>query len=347
MKLWLKNYLSTLSFIGGIFVFYNSFEYFRKFFTANYYIQPIDLHITSVEVFTGIILLYIFLLPIFYFYSQEKWKSLIIFEYFWKVWKYQILKPTKEEKIAFLAWWVKAFWGPLMISFLAGHIATLINKLVATIGTFWLRKINFLWFFDTYFFPTCFSLILFFDTFFFTLGYLIESPKIKNTIKSVEPTILWWAVAIACYPPFNGYITNVIGWYSEDFPKFENIHLHINLNILILVLMGIYSWASISLWLKASNLTNRGIVTKWPYRFVRHPAYISKNLAWWIGGLPILITSLQGENYALFFSVILSLSCWTFLYFMRAVTEEKHLSKDSDYKKYKEQVRYRFIPWVF
>ncbi len=54
----------------------------------------------------------------------------------------------------------------------------------------------------------------------------------------------------------------------------------------LLVALAVFSWASIALGFKASNLTNRGIVTHGPYAFVRHPAYAAKNLAWWLGALP-------------------------------------------------------------
>ena len=42
---------------------------------------------------------------------------------------------------------------------------------------------------------------------------------------------------------------------------------------------GAYALASIALNFKSSNLTNRGIVARGPYAIVRHPAYITKNLA--------------------------------------------------------------------
>ena len=29
-----------------------------------------------------------------------------------------------------------------------------------------------------------------------------------------------------------------------------------------------------------SNLTHRGIITSGPYRFTKHPSYVSKNIAW-------------------------------------------------------------------
>ncbi|MGJ3628557.1 DUF1295 domain-containing protein [Sphingomonas sp. MMS24-JH45] len=40
----------------------------------------------------------------------------------------------------------------------------------------------------------------------------------------------------------------------------------------------------------ASNLTHRGILTHGAYGWTRHPAYLSKNLFWWISTVPILST---------------------------------------------------------
>ena len=191
-----------------------------------------------------------------------------------------------------------------------------------------------------------FSVILFIDVFFFTMGYLLEAPFLKNTIKSVEPTIIWWIVAVMCYPPFNSNITNIIGWYSTDFPSFVNIYVHIWLNICILILMGIYSRASLSLGFKASNLTNRWIVTKWPYKYIRHPAYACKNIAWLIWGLPIVYVAISTDNTSLF-AVLLWLLWWAFIYYLRAITEENHLSSDPDYEKYKKKVKWKFIPKVW
>lgn len=96
-------------------------------------------------------------------------------------------------------------------------------------------------------------------------------------------------------------------------------------------------YASISLGTKCSNLTNRGIVKIGAYKFVRHPAYISKNLVWWLTLAPVLMDN----NFA-----FLSMIVWSFIYFMRAITEEKHLLNDKEYQEYCAKVKYRFIPGV-
>ena len=54
----------------------------------------------------------------------------------------------------------------------------------------------------------------------------------------------------------------------------------------ILALVAIYVWATIAFGARFSNLTHRGIITAGPYRFTKHPAYLAKNLSWWLITLP-------------------------------------------------------------
>jgi protein-S-isoprenylcysteine O-methyltransferase Ste14 len=85
---------------------------------------------------------------------------------------------------------------------------------------------------------------------------------------------------------------------------------------------------------RASNLTNRGIVKTGPYRFVRHPAYAVKVLIWFTQGI------FFGQ-----FGVFI-MAGFAIIYFLRAWTEERHLSMDPDYVEYMKLVRWRFIPGV-
>ena len=136
----------------------------------------------------------------------------------------------------------------------------------------------------------------------------------------------------------------MVGWSSSDFPYFENKFAFIAANVAILALMGIFAWASISLGFKASNLTHRGIVTKGPYRFIRHPAYMCKSMAWWIGGIPFVVNA-AGSGLIAVILTLIPLIVWSYIYFLRAMTEERHLiSVNSEYEDYAKKVRYRFVP---
>ena len=60
---------------------------------------------------------------------------------------------------------------------------------------------------------------------------------------------------------------------------------------LLVVLTGIYAWATVAFGLRFSNLTYRGVLTNGPYRYTRHPAYLSKNLYWWCATMPFIATT--------------------------------------------------------
>jgi protein-S-isoprenylcysteine O-methyltransferase Ste14 len=201
--------------------------------------------------------------------------------------------------------------------------------------------------FDTSLFWACFQLILFVDTLLFTLGYIIEVPALGNRIRSVDPTFFGWFICLACYPPFNDFTGRFLEWQSNDFPHFENSAIHYIANGCLLISLGIYSWASVALGFKASNLTNRGIVSHGPYSCVRHPAYIAKNLAWWIGALPTLHMAFSSGDAKVAGYSLLALCGWTTIYALRAITEERHLLLlDNGYAQYMQRVKWRFIPRV-
>lgn len=342
----IKNYVSTLSLIAAWYLFYSNNQRFLNFSKGDISLNMVDISLSFSSIFYTIIVLYVLLLIPFYLaYPAMTSKAVLVFRLLWKA--IQAKAGTPEEYTALRAWIVKLFFLPLMIVWLSQHIFNLINSLYSTLQNISLFSVDFLAFFNTHFFWLVFSCILFFDVFFFTMWYLLEAPFLKNTIKSVESTLLGWTVALLCYPPFNSHVGTIVGWYSTDFPQFWNMYLHIFLNLCILLLMGIYAWASLALGWKASNLTNRGIVMKWPYKYVRHPAYICKNIAWIIGALPVLFAALVGTGEVAFYSVLLGTGTWAFLYYMRAMTEEIHLSTDPEYLIYKNKVPYKFIPKVW
>ena len=74
------------------------------------------------------------------------------------------------------------------------------------------------------------------------------------------------------------------------------------------------------------------MLTNGPYRFTRHPAYLSKNLFWWCSTLPFLATT-GALTDVVRNTVILGLV--SAVYFWRAKTEEKHLlGEDAKYRAY-------------
>lgn len=166
------------------------------------------------------------------------------------------------------------------------------------------------------------------------VGYASESRWLGNKTRSVEPTAFGWLVCISCYPPFN----NVLGTYLplEAGPQlFKSDTTLLVFRTLVVCFFSIYAAATVAFGMKFSNLTNRGIVTRGPYRFIRHPAYVCKCSAWWLENLPTLTITKA------FF--LCGLCAW---YGLRAWTEERHLSMDPEYVAYKKKVPWVAIPGV-
>ena len=241
-----------------------------------------------------------------------------------KVSRVEIDKKTKTTLLFFL---VKLFYVPIMLNFFLSNGRGVIQIIAAR-----LTAHNLAFDFRTGY-TDIFTIIFAIDTLYFAVGYLVEHPKLKNVVKSVEPTILGWAVALASYPPFNSISTGYLNWYSSDYFYFPDYYIDMTLKIVAVACLALYLWATLSLGWKSSNLTNRGIVTNGAYKHLRHPAYTGKLIVWWI-------TALQHFSVGM----ILSMIAWTILYGMRAITEERHLIADPDYKKYVAKTRFRFIP---
>jgi protein-S-isoprenylcysteine O-methyltransferase Ste14 len=170
------------------------------------------------------------------------------------------------------------------------------------------------------------------------IGYLTSMRLLDTQFVSTEPTASGWIAALICYPPFNfllqTYIWSKVYLWPEAAFAAQPIVSSIAA-VLIVLLMIIYVWATISFGMRFSNLSNRGIINHGPYAWVRHPAYASKNVAWWLAILPSLAAApwlgmaLLGVNL---------------IYAARAWTEERHLLKDVHYQEYSKRILWRFIP---
>jgi protein-S-isoprenylcysteine O-methyltransferase Ste14 len=187
-------------------------------------------------------------------------------------------------------------------------------------------------------FLVIFHLIFTIDVSIAIIGYSFASRWIGNRTRSVDATMSGWVVALLCYPPLNSAFTNqFIGYYGMDTHQLiTNEYALAFILTLVIIFYMIYVWATVALGFKFSNLTNRGVVDIGPYKYVRHPAYISKNFSWWLDNTFVL-TNIWAS---------VGLAMWNVIYILRALTEERHLKIDKDYKEYIKKVKYRFIPKV-
>jgi len=227
------------------------------------------------------------------------------------------------------AWIIKGFFGAFMISILPGGFAQLVEADLARIVA---NPVDLA--------MTLVTLLFVIDVQIGTVGYLLTLRPLDSHIRSGNPLLAGWLAALVCYPPFvwgiignNGQLLN----YERDGAKWD-YWLAGNEPLLwlwggwLVVLTAIYAWATVIFGIRFSNLTYRGVITNGPYRFTRHPAYLSKNLFWWFMHIPFLVTSgspLEGVRNTVFLLAVNG------IYYWRARTEEAHLlAEDPKYREY-------------
>lgn len=253
-----------------------------------------------------------------------------------------------------LGWLVKAFFLPLMLGYFWGSIQnieqinmhTLLDSLFfciqqllhpSTIN----HTVHYLSNNFSYVFDFAWAIIFLIDVGIVCVGYAITLRLFDNQIRSTEPTLLGWAVALVCYAPFNTLFSGSYMSYTRgDFTWGTWLAPHdiwyVIWGSIILLLCLIYVAASIAFGLRFSNLTNRGIITNGPYRYVKHPAYLAKNLSWWFVAIPFVA---HDQQYGTAIRCILMLLVMNFIYYLRAKTEERHLSHDPVYLDYLQAIK--------
>lgn len=227
------------------------------------------------------------------------------------------------------AWAIKGFFGAFMISILPPGFAQVVEAQPAALLA---NPVDFIMLLVT--------LLFLIDVQIGTVGYLLTLRPLDSHIRSGNPFLAGWLAALLCYPPF---VWGIIGpdkqilSYEVATPGWAhwmagNSALLWGWGGLLVLLTGIYAWATVVFGIRFSNLTYRGVLTNGPYRFTRHPAYLSKNLFWWASVLPFLVTSggfLEPLRNCIFLLAVNA------IYFWRARTEEAHLlAEDPKYREY-------------
>lgn len=228
-----------------------------------------------------------------------------------------------------LGWMVKGFFLPLMFTYLVKNMASFQMRSVveATVGMFNGDPAGF--------YHTMTTLIFTIDLAYVSVGYMATFRIFNSHIRSVEPTFFGWFVALVCYHPFwNSINANYLRYNADgyNFDKMLGSHppIMVAWGVVILLLLCIYVWATVQFGIRFSNLTHRGIITNGPYRYSKHPAYVSKNLTWWLIAVPFIST----QGFAEAVRNCLLLANVNLIYYLRAKTEEAHLGKDPAYQAY-------------
>ncbi|WP_375397469.1 methyltransferase family protein [uncultured Sphingomonas sp.] len=236
------------------------------------------------------------------------------------------------------SWAVKMFFTAFMLSivppgfrdFIRGDLAQVLYHPVALAN--WLITFMFM-----------------IDVAFATAGYIVALRPLDTHIRTANPFAAAWMAALICYPPFvlmgnNGPLDYHPG--TADWTHWFAGHdvVLATWGAMLVALTAIYAWATIAFGLRFSNLTHRGILTHGPYRFSRHPAYLSKNLFWLLETIPFLTTGSLVD--ALRTCVLMAAVAG--IYYWRARTEERHLGLDPDYRAYSDwMTRNGMIPRFF
>lgn len=223
------------------------------------------------------------------------------------------------------AWAVKGFFLAFMLSIVPGGYADIVNANVAEIATnpVWIAN----WLIIAMFLV---------DVQFATVGYVLTFKPLDSHIRTANPFMAGWAAALICYPPFimmgdNGPLNYHVA--TADWAYWFEGHTTLLAiwGVWLVFLTGVYAWATVAFGIRFSNLTHRGILTHGPYRWTKHPAYLSKNAFWWFSTLPFLVTSGSWQD-GLRNTVLLA--AVSGIYYWRARTEERHLMADPDYAAY-------------
>jgi protein-S-isoprenylcysteine O-methyltransferase Ste14 len=233
---------------------------------------------------------------------------------------------SEEVKRHLRSWAVKGFFCAFMISILPPGFAAIVSLDLSSVAhnpvalATWLTELLFV-----------------VDVQIAMVGYLVTLKPLDAQIRSANPYLEGWLAALICYPPFilmgDGGPLN----YHEntgDWAMWLEGHTAVLWlwGALLVILTGIYAWATVAFGLRFSNLTYRGVLTNGPYRYTRHPAYLSKNLYWWCLTLPFFATTGSLVDAVRNTTLLAMVSA---VYFWRAKTEERHLaSEDAKYREY-------------
>lgn len=219
-------------------------------------------------------------------------------------------------------WVVKGFFLPLMFVYVNNDLGAMWAAPVLPAADF--QSV----------FARLIDLFYFVDVGIAAIAYALTLRLIDTHTRSVEPTVGGWVICLICYPPivdvqapYIQYELDKVYWGAVFAPW---PWLYALWGSAILALVFVYAWATVAFGLRFSNLTHRGIITSGPYRWARHPAYLSKNLSWWLISVPFVATAGWG---------MAALSCAmlgavNIIYYMRAKTEERHLGADPVYRQY-------------
>ncbi len=218
---------------------------------------------------------------------------------------------------------VRCFFAPMMFGFLYDHIRAMPPAfsfstpaaLVASV-TWW---------------------AFFVDLVVGAIGYTLPAAVFRAGLKGVDTSVPGLFFCLVCYPPFWATIDQRFLGHDDGYSWTDWLGaspLAWAWAALICVALAVYLGAVLSLGFRFSNLLYKGLCDAGLYVVCRHPQYLGKLAFYWLTAVPFV--SRNGPLAALAGS--LGMAAVTWVYYMRAVTEERFLAQFPEYADYAARV---------
>lgn len=223
----------------------------------------------------------------------------------------------------YLGWVIKGYFIALLSVYVNNAIGAMLNEDFSTVFDSLNRVYHFL-----------FNSVLLIGLIIGVVGHALTLRVIDTHVRSVEPTLFGWWVCVFCFQPFKSvYDLYVVPRGSDDawllalsdVPFFAYLW-----GGTIMVLMVLTVFSDIQFGARYSYLTHRGIITNGLYKYTKHPSYVTVCMIYVLSFFPFFAF----DGFSNIVSATLALALLSFIYFLRARTEERHLSHDPVYVEY-------------
>lgn len=219
-------------------------------------------------------------------------------------------------------WLVRGYFLPLLVIYTGDNIGGLYGAVDADRPPF------------EYWFEVLYSLGLLVDLTFATVGHLLMMRVLDTHPRTVDRRTTAWVTTLLFYQPF---LSVFASWYFayESHTRWGDWldgtpALKVAWGVAILTCVWTTGLSVVAFGLRFSNLTNRGILTRFTYGWTKHPMYVANVLAIVFVSTPFLYEGDAEETV----QRVLRLGVVAGLYWARARAEERHLSRDPEYVRY-------------
>lgn len=217
---------------------------------------------------------------------------------------------------------VRVFFAPMMFGFLHDNIKDMPAVFSFSTPVAFVSSVSWLVFFG--------------DLVVGTLGYILPGALFRAGLRGVDVSLPGLFFCLVCYPPFwatidQRFVGHEDGYFWADWVGGSGHSPFAWMWAgLVAASLLLYLGAVLSIGFRFSNLLYKGLCDTGVYSLCRHPQYTGKILFYWLNTVPFV--SQKGFGAALAGSFGMAVVTW--VYYMRAVTEERFLAQFPDYREY-------------